>query len=207
MKLYLVRHGRTAYNELSLHQHGDTNLSELGLKQAEILAKRFSKIPVDIIYASPLKRAKDTAEIIDKTLEKKIIYSDFLREKKNPSEIVGKKTDSDEVQEIHKSINLNSNDPLWHYSDEENFIEFKTRVLQFFKVLNKEKRENILVVTHGGPIRMIVLSMIFGNSIPAEIFLKFKFSFGLNNTGITLCEKDKNEHWVVKTFNDHSHLG
>src|SRR3989344_9399934 len=131
MKLYLVRHGQTEYNAMSLHQHGDVDLSELGINQAKVLAKRFSKIPVDVIYSSSLKRAKETAKIINKALKKKVIYSDFLKEKKNPSEIVGKRADTDEIQEIHQEINLNSDNLSWHYSDEENFIEFKERVLQF----------------------------------------------------------------------------
>lgn len=207
MKLYLIRHGQTEYNALFLHQHGDVELSDLGIKQAAILAKRFSQIPIDIIYASPLKRAKKTAEIINNALNKKTIYSDFLKEKKNPSEIVGKKADSDEIKKIHEAMNLNSNDSFWHYSDEENFIEFRERVLNFFNILEDAKGENILAITHGGPIRMIVLSMVFGDDISSETFRKFKFSFKLDNTGITLCEKRKSGHWIVRSFNDHSHLG
>ena len=96
MKLYLVRHGQTEYNELSLHQHSNVELSDLGVKQAEILAKRFSKIPIDLIYSSTLKRAKDTTEIINRIINKKIVYLDSLKEKKNPSEIVGKQGDSED---------------------------------------------------------------------------------------------------------------
>lgn len=64
MKVYFVRHGQTKYNVLQEHQPEDAGLSELGIKQAEILAKRFSKIPIDIIYSSPMKRVKQTVEII-----------------------------------------------------------------------------------------------------------------------------------------------
>ena len=206
MKLYLIRHGQTGYNASSLHQHENVELSKLGEKQAEILTKRFSKIPIDVIYSSPLKRAKDTAEIINKKLKKKVIYVDFLKEWKNPSEVIDKSISDPKVKKIHELTYKNRNDHFWHYSDEENFIEFRERVLEFFNVLEKTKKENILAVTHGGPIRIIIFSMMLGSNIDGDDFRKFKSTFRLNNTGITLCEKE-NGHWVVQTLNDHSHLG
>lgn len=206
MKIYFVRHGQTKYNALQAHQPENAELSKLGIKQAEILAKRFSKIPIDIIYSSPIKRAKQTAKIINKTLKKKIIYSDFLKERKGPSEFVGKRTDSPEVAQINKIRNLHENDPLWHYSDEENFIEFKERVKKFFNVLDKAKKENILVVTHGGPIKMMIFLMI-GDKFTPKSFYKFSDLFKLSNTGITLCEKDEKGIWSIRSFNDHAHLG
>lgn len=206
MKIYFVRHGQTKYNALQAHQPENAELSKLGIKQAEILAKRFSKIPIDIIYSSPIKRAKQTAKIINKTLKKKIIYSDFLKERKGPSEFVGKRTDSPEVAQINKIRNLHENDPLWHYSDEENFIEFKERVKKFFNVLDKTKKENILVATHGGPIKMMIFLMM-GNKFIPESFYKFSDLFKLSNTGITLCEKDERRIWSIRSFNDHAHLG
>lgn len=207
MKLYLVRHGQTKYNEMFLHQYDGVGLSELGVKQAETLAKRFSKIPIDLIYSSPLKRSKDTAEIISRIINKKVVFSDFLKEKKNPSEIVGKRGDSEEIQKIHQEMNAHGDDPEWHYSDEENFSEFKERVLKFFDVLDRTQEQNILAVTHGGPIRIIVLYTALSSNISSEIFLKFKFAFRTDNTGITLCEKNKDGKWVVRTFNDRAHLG
>ena len=207
MKLYLVRHGQTEYNELSLHQHSNVELSDLGVKQAEILAKRFSKIPIDLIYSSTLKRAKDTTEIINRIINKKIVYLDSLKEKKNPSEIVGKQGDSEDIQKIHQKMNAHSDDIKWHYSDEENFNEFKERVLKLFNILDQTKEQNILAVTHGGPIRIIILYIVLGSSISSEIFQRFKFSFRPDNTGITLCEKNKDGKWIVRTFNDRAHLG
>jgi probable phosphoglycerate mutase len=206
MKLYFVRHGQTKYNALQVHQPENAELSKLGIKQAEILAKRLSKIQIDIIYSSPIKRAKQTAKIINKTLKKKIVYSDFLKERKGPSEFIGKTIDDPEVIQINKIRNVHENDFLWHYSDEENFIEFKERVKKFFNVLGKTKKENILVVTHGGPIRMMIFLMM-GNKFMPESFYKFSDLFKLSNTGITLCERDKKGIWSVQSFNDCAHLG
>ena len=206
MKLYFVRHGQTKYNISQVYQTENAELSELGIKQAKILAKRFSKIPIDIIYSSPMKRAKQTAKIINKSLKKKIIYSNFLKERRSPSEFLGKRTDSPEILKINKIRNLHENDPFWHYSDEEIFIEFKERVKKFFNILSKTKKENILVVTHGGPIRMMIFLMM-GDEFAPQAFYKFSDFFKLYNTGITFCEKDKKGIWSVRAYNDHSHLG
>ena len=207
MKIYFIRHGQTKYNEKYLHQPKDAELSELGIKQAKVLAKRFSKIPIDIIYSSSLKRAEQTAEIINKKLNKKVVYSDLLKEKKGPSELTGKRADGSDALKINKLKNLHQDDPLWHYSDEENYIEFKERMKKALKILSGLKKKNVLVVSHGGPIKMLILLMIFGEDIKPEFFYKFADSFKTYNTGITLCEKNEKGNWIVRAFNDHAHLG
>jgi broad specificity phosphatase PhoE len=64
--LYLVRHGENPANitkELS-YKLIDYSLTAKGVLQAEQTADHFKAIPLDAIYASPLKRARETAEII-----------------------------------------------------------------------------------------------------------------------------------------------
>ena len=208
MKVYFVRHGQTEHNVQYLHQNENAALTDEGLKQANILTKRFSKIPIDVILASPAQRAKQTAEIINKTLKKKIIYSDLIKEWKRPSEFEGKKSTDPVVLEVHKTINLYQDNPKWHYSDEENFIEFRSRIKRFLDSLTLEaKQENILVVSHAGPIKMITLLMALGDMVKPEIFFGFVDTFRVYNTSITLCEKGKDGLWSVEAFNDHRHLG
>ena len=62
IRLYLIRHGETDWNTIRRFQGWtDIELNEKGLRQAELLGKRFENIPVDEVYASPLKRAVKTA--------------------------------------------------------------------------------------------------------------------------------------------------
>ncbi len=207
MKLYLVRHGQTEYNVALKHHHDHIGLSEVGIQQAEKLSGRFLTIPIDIIYSSILERAKHTAIIINKTLKKDIIYSDFLNEIKNPSEIIGKKRDNDEVKKVHRTIADNQHNPTWHYSDEENFNEFKNRVGKFLGILEKTpSASNVLAVTHGGPIRMLALFILLGENFIPENFYKFKTSLKINNASITICEKEPGKGWTIKIFNDCAHL-
>ena len=66
--LYLIRHGATAANERQpyiLQGSGiDLPLSETGRRQAESVARFLAAFPLAHIYASPLKRAIETAEAI-----------------------------------------------------------------------------------------------------------------------------------------------
>src|SRR5262245_40422181 len=47
--VYFVRHGSTEGNEQRAYQHLQTPLSELGRRQVEVVARRFERIPVDIV--------------------------------------------------------------------------------------------------------------------------------------------------------------
>ena len=118
-----------------------------------------------------------------------------------------KKTDP-AVIKIHQLLNLHQDNPKWHYSDEENFIELKKGIKKFLDFLtSKVKQENVLVVCHGGPIKMISLLMALGDKLSPEVFYGFVNTFRINNTSITLCQKEKNEPWSIEAFNDHRHLG
>ncbi len=65
MRLYLIRHGETEWNrDGKLQGRIDIPLDETGRKQAELLRDELSGIDFDVCIASPLKRARETAEII-----------------------------------------------------------------------------------------------------------------------------------------------
>ena len=70
--LYLIRHGETDANVEGVWQGStDSPLNERGLAQARALARRLAQeqLPISVIYSSPLRRARQTAEIIAETLD------------------------------------------------------------------------------------------------------------------------------------------
>lgn len=81
MRLILVRHGETIWNEEGRIQ-GFTNigLSERGKEQIKKVAQALSKERVTAIYSSPLKRAMDTAEAIAQFHDLEVIPDPDLRE-------------------------------------------------------------------------------------------------------------------------------
>jgi broad specificity phosphatase PhoE len=62
--VYFVRHGSTDGNEQGAYQHVHTPLSELGRRQAACVARRFERIPVDIVITSDMARAVETGRCI-----------------------------------------------------------------------------------------------------------------------------------------------
>jgi broad specificity phosphatase PhoE len=64
-ELILARHGETSWNaEKVFRGRADVGLNELGIRQAELLAKYLSNWELEAIYSSPLKRALDTANTV-----------------------------------------------------------------------------------------------------------------------------------------------
>ena len=65
-RIVLVRHGQTAWNrEVRFRGRADLPLDDYGLKQAEATGRYLLKRwPVDAVYASPMRRAMQTAAAI-----------------------------------------------------------------------------------------------------------------------------------------------
>ncbi len=207
MRLYLVRHGESTSNAHLIHQDGGVELSAFGLRQAKFVAKRFHKIPTDLIIASDYSRARQTAEEIKKITKKNIVFTSLLEEVKRPSEIEGLRYDHSEAIRIKKIIREHKHNPKWHYSDEENFYDFKERCQEFARYLLKRKEKNIVVTTHGFVMRMLIGLMMFGDELVLEQYEHLLGFLELSNTGITIVEKTDAGNWKLVSWNDYAHLG
>ena len=79
---YFLRHGQTMWNvEGRFQGHTDIPLNEVGLSQARDAATVLARCPVDLIIASPLIRARRTAEIVAVHLGKPLLLDDELKER------------------------------------------------------------------------------------------------------------------------------
>ena len=87
MKIYLLRHGETLWNQEGRMQgHRDVPLSEEGLKQVAEAAGKVANLkePMEAILSSPLKRARVTAETVAEAIgypKEKIILCPELIER------------------------------------------------------------------------------------------------------------------------------
>jgi broad specificity phosphatase PhoE len=71
--IYLVRHGQTDWNREKIFRgHADRPLNDHGLREARAVADFLSGQPVNFIYASPLKRAMQTAEPLAEQRDMKV---------------------------------------------------------------------------------------------------------------------------------------
>lgn len=77
---YFVRHGQTDWNKTNqeLCDQDNISLNETGLLQAEHAANKVISLNIEKIYSSPLKRAAQTAEIINKNLNLTLTFHDGL---------------------------------------------------------------------------------------------------------------------------------
>lgn len=147
MSIYITRHGQTDWNlEGRLQGKTDTELNATGIKEAEIAANNLKDLDIDLIISSTLKRAKKTAEIINKERNLPIIYSDIITER-----YFG------EFQGV-----LNTEFDLlgfWDYEQNnvyekaENVRDFFNKIYKFMdEIKEKYKDKNVLIVTHGGVV-------------------------------------------------------
>ncbi|HCA71195.1 MAG: histidine phosphatase family protein [Oscillospiraceae bacterium] len=79
--IYLVRHCAAEGNVDGTYQgRYDSNITELGQKQLELVAMRLRNVPFTAIYTSPLKRARATAEAINQYHHVPLIAEESLIE-------------------------------------------------------------------------------------------------------------------------------
>lgn len=207
MKLYLVRHGQSVMNAQRVHQVPSAELSEQGLTQSRVLARRFQHIPIDLVLASPFVRAQQTAEMIAKIVGKQVETKPELSELKRPSVVEGRPMDEPTVVKIKASIEENAHDPSWRHSDEETFFDAKKRAEAFIESLDEVADEHVLIVTHAHFIRMLTCVMVFGDDLTPALHTLFVNAFAMHNTSITECEKKPEGQWRVLQWNNDGHLG
>ncbi len=153
-KLIFIRHGLTDWNEQKLMQgRADISLNEKGVDYAQKLAKKINLNEVDVVLCSPLKRAKQTAEIIVEN-KKEIVIEPLVIER-SFGDLEGKMVDSSLMYK-HWDYKLNNS---------EFNIECLTDLLKRAKMfLNKVKTEypnkTVMVVTHGCFIKAIHFNMV-----------------------------------------------
>lgn len=147
--IYVVRHGHTDWNDNKITMgRKDIPLNELGIEEANNTSKLLEKINFDLIICSPLIRAKQTADIINKNRNNQIIFDERIIER-NMGNLEGKPYTNDNSQIWDININTNNNNI-------ETMEEFKNRVYDFLiEIENKYSDKNVLLVTHGGVSALI----------------------------------------------------
>lgn len=206
MKFYFVRHGESQANAEQRYQDRSVPLSAIGRKQAEFLARRFDNIPINAILASSCLRTIETAEILNRRIQAPMHFTYLLEELRNPREIEGRPYKDPEAYRIKKLIDDHRFEDDWHYSNEENLADFLARAQLFCALMMQRREENILIVTHGAMLKMILTVMIFGDDANARLYHSFNRSFDIHNTGLSWCEF-RDGRWMVHTWNDYEHLG
>lgn len=78
---WFLRHGETDWNAEGLSQGNvDIPLNHVGVMQAKRAARTLRVVPIKTIVASPLSRAKDTADMVAEELKLPVLVDEELRE-------------------------------------------------------------------------------------------------------------------------------
>ena len=78
---YFVRHGQTQWNAIARMQGQlESDLTALGRKQAEIGAQLLAGLDIEAIFASPLRRTRQTAEIINQYVDAPLAFDSRIVE-------------------------------------------------------------------------------------------------------------------------------
>lgn len=200
IRLFLTRHGQTKWNvEKRFQGSMDSSLTELGIKQAELLSHRLAHEKFDIIYSSHLQRAYKTAEIIKNNRDVKIIKDENLAEMKL-GEWEGLKHD-DILEKYSKEYELFWNKPhLFEASSGEGYDDLKKRAIASIeKIIKENDGKNVLIVTHTVVIKQI---MAYFEERPLEKLWDPPY---IHPTSLSLIEIDKNAV-EIKMHADISHF-
>ena len=171
-KLILVRHGQTEMNAQKLYFGKlDPPLNDLGISQAYQAKEKLLDIDYDIIYSSPLERAKQTAEICN-YLDKDINYNSKLEEINfGIFEGLTFKEISEKFPDEVKKMEENWKD--YNYITGESPKEMFQRAISFLETLDYSK--NNLVVAHWGIINCIISYFV---SRSLDTYWKFEIKNG-----------------------------
>jgi phosphoserine phosphatase len=153
--VYLARHGESDWNAAGRFQgHSDRPLTAVGRRQAEALAEELAATAaVSAIYSSPLRRALDTAAVVGARVGVGPVPLEELREVDVGSWAGLSRTD---VEARFPDAFRRWLDGGEGWEDGETYADMSARVLgAVLRVAAAHPNDEILVVSHGGPIRAI----------------------------------------------------
>ena len=145
---YFLRHGQTDWNVAGRFQgHTDIPLNEAGLAQARAAAEALAACRIDLIVASPLIRARKTAEIVAEQLQRPLLFDDELKERHFGS------LEGLIVNDVKAQFGLKPHERLVRHlpADAEQWQETGTRTVRVIgRWLDRHPDQALLFVAHSG---------------------------------------------------------
>lgn len=201
MSLLLARHGETADNRRLVFQgQSGKALNALGRAQAKRLAERMSLHPPDVILASDLERAHETAKIIGEAIGLTPELDPELREV-DVGAWTGKS--HDEVREqFPDEWGAWSSGIDVRRGGGETYGELAARIERaIVRAATAHAGKRVLIVSHGGSIKAYVAKML---GVSAE---GMRALAGVGNCGLTNIERDvRTGRSRLHAWNDTAHL-
>ena len=196
MKLVLARHAESAWNaERRFQGRTDVGLSDSGLAQSAALARAVARRRVGAIYSSPLRRARETAEIVAKERGLTVTLVDDLREL-SLGVWEGRTVDDVVATEAEAYRNWRERPYDCPPPEGEHIADVARRVLPVMDLIvsSHADGQEALVVSHGGVIS-VYLCHLLGLSPNAL------WQLAIGNASLSVVDPPR-----VLTLNDTAHL-
>ena len=198
-ELILVRHGEAEHlAEGIIGGSSDFSLTDRGRKQIALTGKRLKELfgtRIEIIYSSDLKRASESAMIIQKEINVPITFDSRLRE-------MSRGNANGMTVEEAKSIRIPQSEPMldWiPYPEGESWRMLRDRASVALKEIEQKEEEVVLFVGHGNfNCAMIELWL----QIPEDCLL----DFALQPASITVLGVSVWNHREIRKLNETAHL-
>lgn len=208
--VYFVRHGQSVGNASPVFQENDTPLSEKGQRQATMIANRLQHVSFDALIASPLKRARQTAEAIGQKTNHTPEFSDLFVECIKPTDVDGKPWNDQAAFELWSQWQKSLYDPTVHAADGENYASLIKRADQAIAYLTSRAEKSLVVVTHGYFLDALVARIVLGDQLTGPVLRRFQHYALIENTGLTVIKYldgfQEDYAWRLWTHNDHAHF-
>jgi broad specificity phosphatase PhoE len=195
MKLYLVRHGESTANQYGVHNREDEQLTQRGVTESKAVAAHLAAVRFDIVYVSPLLRARQTAAAIMMRHDGVHVLSDTRLRERDSGVYAGSPHGTIDAAAREAGVIYEE----FRASGGESLRDMEQRAQQFIQELVKLHSElkNVLIVSHAGPIAaMLRLFMVLTDGTVS--------ASAVRNGSITLLDTDHPD--VVTIFADVSHL-
>jgi len=199
-RLYLVRHGETHYNlEGRIQGQLDSDLTELGTRQAEAIARRLASESFAAIYSSDLGRAVSTAAVVAEGRAVRVQTTPLLRE---ASFGVVEGLTRDEVEARFPADQYEWRRMAWSGArppGAETWEQVVDRCREFLAIAGGTcaASGDILVIGHGGSVRGLIVAAL---SFPIAVYR----AIHLGNASLSIIELgERPSLWLL---NDTCHL-
>lgn len=166
---FAIRHGESQSNTQNILDSlgmSSNSLTENGREQAKKVALELKEKGITKIISSPFERTKETSQIIADELGVSVEFDDRLREF-NHGDWNGKTID--ELYNDNPEFETNLNFVL---KNGESHYDVRARMMQtLFDCEKKQTGEKILLVTHGGPLWMLLTGAALKNDSETFAFV------------------------------------
>ena len=171
MLVYFVRHGESASNAapggMALPLEQGDRLTDRGFEQARKVAERLGSAGASRILASPLRRARETAEVIAERLDLPIIEVEDLRELRESEGFGELSLEDQRLRRWSEWMAEHGDDPDHSYRGGESFNEITHRVRVLQERLVEDTVETTIAVSHGIFMRFFLMEVLLAGAFGA----------------------------------------